>query len=146
MKKKFFLFCIAGIISCGKRDLPQILTGGSYRYWQIITNHNYQRKDSAYFYFDKYGKYIIFINKENNMHELDGGDTFYTPLWKWNDSIFVISNNSFYIKELKDNSILIKSTDKDYVDTLEAVPLVKIPMRYRHYYNGPTRYIPEAIR
>lgn len=80
------------------------------------------------------------------MYEYKGDDELYTPKWNLKDSILVIASSESHILEIKYNLILIKYEKSGYTDTLKAIPYVKIPMRYRHYYNGPTRYIPEAIR
>lgn len=134
--------------SCMEKSLPRTLHGGSFRYWQIIDRRSFSRNEEMYYYFDKYGKYVIFIYRRNNLHEYNSGDELYTPVWKWNDSILTIGDCEYYIQEIKNNRILIKYMLFNIMetDTLEALPYVKVPMHARHYYRGNKKCYPEAIR
>lgn len=147
MRQIFLILCIAFLASCEKKEASIVLTGGSYRYWQVKNCLSSMRKDYTCYYFDKNDRLIMFFYKsKEKMHEYNSDDELYTPKWNLKDSILVIANYESHILELKYNRILIKYKRSGYTDTLKAIPYVRIPMRYRHYYNGPTRYIPEAIR
>lgn len=146
--KILFLLTIVLMESCVTKTLPEVLTGGSFRYWLFIDGissspadsvynlNRTTRKDSFQLYFDKTGLFMVYFGDYKSF------DYYYTPKWKiTNDSILEILHRDYVVKQVLDNQVLISTkipkTGSVVVDTLEAIDINEVPKEYRKYRKLP---------
>ena len=135
------------LVSC-KKSLPEVLTGGSFRYWLYLQGESSSpqdsarnasrcsRKDAFHLYFDKTGQFIVYFGG----YEIF--DYYYIPKWKvTNDSIIDILNHQYRLERYTNDKVLLKSeimgSESIVVDTLEAIDMDKVPRKYRKYRKLP---------
>ena len=135
------------LVSCQK-SLPEVLTGGSFRYWLYLQGESpspldsarnasrCSRKDKTYLYFDKTGQFIVYYGG----YEIC--DDYLIPYWKiTNDSIIDILNLQFLLESYTNDKVLLKAeiitSGSIIVDTLEAIDMDEVPRKYRKYRKIP---------
>lgn len=135
------------IVSCQK-SLPDVLTGGSYRYWLYIQGESSSPRDSSYnasrttrkdsfqLYFDKTGLFMVYFGDYKCF------DYYYIPKWEIkNDSIVNILNDQFLLEQYTNDKVLLKGkilkSGSVVVDTLEAIDINDVPKEYRKYRKLP---------
>lgn len=137
------------MVSCVKRTLHEVLTGGSFRYWlfwegessspldSVYNASRLTRKDLWYVYFDTAGIFILYLGDYEN---LDCYNT-YRKYKILNDSVIEIFDRKYVVKELNRDKILLYSkmpmTGCSVVDTLEAIDINDVPKEYRKYRTLP---------
>ena len=142
-----FLQSMLLMVSCARKTLPEVLTGGSFRYWLFIGGvsssssdsvynlNRTTRKDSFQLYFDKTGLFVPYYGDYKNF------DYYYTQKWRvTNDSILEILHREYVVKEVGDEQILLYKkmyNTGNVVDTLEAIDMNVVPQKYRKYRKLP---------
>ena len=143
-----FLLATTLMMSCVKKSLPEVLTGGSYRYWLFIGGvssfsadsvynlNRTTRKDSFQLYFDKTGLFMVYFGDYKSF------DYYYTPKWRiTNDSVLKILDRDYVVKQVLNNQVLISTkipkTGNVVIDTLETIDMNIVPKEYRKYRKLP---------
>lgn len=137
------------MVSCVKKTLFEVLTGGSFRYWLFLVGRSPSPLDSTYnafrathqnlwhVYFDKNGIFILYLGDYDN---IDCYNT-YRKYKIVNDSIIEIFDRKYVVKKLNNDKILLYSkmpiTECTVVDTLEAIDAKDVPRKYRKYRKLP---------
>ena len=138
------------MLSCEKKSLPEVLTGGSYRYWLFLDGKSLSPLDSAYnasratrqdslplhVYFDLSKRFFVYFGDYETV------DYYYTHKWEIaNDSLLEIFHRNYVVKEYDDERILLefksRGSGEIIVDTMEAIDLKDVPKEYRKYRTLP---------
>lgn len=148
---KILLLLVALLmVSCEKKSLSEVLTGGSFRYWLYLDGKSPSSLDSAYnasratrqdslplrVYFDLSKRFFVYFGDYKTV------DYYYTHEWKiTNDSLLEIFHRNYVVKEHDDERILLEFKSKGsgelIVDTMEAIDLKDVPIEYRKYRTLP---------
>ncbi|MCW3085786.1 MAG: hypothetical protein JWP12_3152 [Bacteroidetes bacterium] len=114
------LFCVTGLFACKKSKKEQFiynLTGGSYKYWDVVEDHNYNKKKANRFptmsyYFDVNGTYQFYLYyKKDRSQRLPSpyDDVIEYHNWKYKScSSIEIERNDFYVEKLTEDSLIIR--------------------------------------
>lgn len=132
------------VISCRERTVKEIIDGGSYRYWQREWTEGYDEVN----YFDDEGKWTIFEGYRNEpftqyvkLEEYDGGDDLLDKKWDViNDSTIIYDGYKRKVSKVNDTILVLHFIDKrdsvyQKADTLHAVPIERIPKKFRKKYD-----------
>ena len=117
------LFCVTCFFACKKSKKEQFvynLTGGFYKYWDVVEGHGYNKKKANRFpmmcyYFDVKGTYQLYLYyKKGRSQRLPSSydDVIEYHNWKYKSSSSIeIENNKFYVEKLTEDTLIIRDME-----------------------------------